>query len=173
MKKLSIKLEDLGAEERSFLGENLCQTNDGSSCLEYEDPSIKVAARLKSMGIVTVECEPDEVVVCLTDAGLKWVRSLPEGALASVVEISYKLSSDSEDGEDFQDVFVNGKMIGKLTWWTGATAGWHFEDLNQGTHYVCPLTFDETSDGELVEIPIDEVKVRASAWLLANKAVWS
>lgn len=81
-------------------------------------------------------------------------------------EFTFKLARGSEDGEDFQDVFADGEQIGKLVWFTGASAGWYFEDLNEQNQYICPLEGAGTNKyGDPVVLPLEEVLKLATEWL--------
>ena len=85
-------LDDLTITQRRFLGERLCQTNDGSMFLEPSDPvdawSLVIARELAKLGLVDID-EPragsnlTEIGVSLTDDGEAWIKSLPEGSLAT------------------------------------------------------------------------------------------
>lgn len=82
------------------------------------------------------------------------------------LDITFKLARGSQDGEDFQDVFANGEQIGKLVWWTGASAGWYFEGEDEQPRHICPLESGLDADGEMILIPLDEVFKLTTEWLL-------
>lgn len=81
------------------------------------------------------------------------------------LRITFKPSTGSEDGEDFQDVFANGQFVGKLAWWTGAAAGWHFESKSEVLTEVCPLDNGLDGDDQAALIPVSEVKQRCAILL--------
>lgn len=73
-------LDALTDDQKDVLSE-LCQTNDGSICLDEDDLG-SAHDELCSLGLINLEPADGEVVVLLTLAGETWLRSLPEGALS-------------------------------------------------------------------------------------------
>ena len=62
-------------------------TNEGCGYFDAAEVDSVAAAELANLGLLEVDrnvppCEPDEVYLGLTKDGDRWVRSLPEGALA-------------------------------------------------------------------------------------------
>jgi hypothetical protein len=82
---ITITPDKLTTGERILLGEYICQTNDGSMFMSSgEFGAHRLSAmRLEERGIIEIgDMDAIDVSLELTDEGVVWVRSLPQGALA-------------------------------------------------------------------------------------------